>query len=106
MTFQKGKSGNPSGRPKHLMPDGRSVAEAARDFGPRALQVLMDVAEDEDAPASARAGAASTLLERGYGKATQPISGDAEGSPIQTEQKVDISGLPIEVQRMIAKIAL
>lgn len=106
MTFKKGQSGNPNGRPKHLMPDGRTVAEAARDFGPRALEVLIEVAEDKTAPASARAGAASTLIERGFGKATQPISGDPDGAPIQSETKFDLTGLPLEVQRQIAKVAL
>lgn len=106
MTFKKGQSGNPKGRPKHVMSDGRSVAEAARDYGEKALKALSDVMEDAKAPPSARVSAASALLDRGFGKPTQPISGDDDAPPIQNDHKVDISNLPLEVQRMIAKIAL
>jgi hypothetical protein len=102
MTFVKGQSGNPNGRPKHLMPDGRSVSEAAREFSPKAFKALCEVCEDGKAPASARVSAAATLLDRGFGRPTQPISGDDDSAPIRTE--VDLSGLPDDVLRALAKV--
>jgi len=38
-----------------------------------------------EAPAAARVSAASVLLDRGWGKPTQPISGDDESDPIRFE---------------------
>lgn len=46
----------------------RSIAAAAREYGERALDVLVQVMEDEEAPPAARIDAASKLLDRGYGK--------------------------------------
>lgn len=106
MAFKKGQSGNPGGRSPRKMADGRTLAEVARDHTESALATLAEVAANKQEGGSARVSAAKELLDRGWGRATQPISGDPEGAPIQTEQKVDISNLPIEVQRMIAKITL
>lgn len=102
MKFVKGQSGNPNGRPKHLMPDGRSVAEAAREYGPDALAGLAAIAKDAGAPAAARVAAWNGLLDRGFGKPTQPVSGDDDGDPIRTD--LDLSGLPVEVLRALAKV--
>lgn len=106
MAFKKGQSGNPGGRSPRRTADGRTLAEVAREHTEDALKVLVEVAKNKEENGSARVSAAKELLDRGWGRATQPISGDPEGAPIQTEQKVDISSLPIDVQRMIAKIAL
>lgn len=102
MTFAKGQSGNPNGRPKHRLPDGRTLSEAARDYAPEALLTLANIAKDDSAPTAARVSAASALLDRGFGKPTQPISGDDEGDPIRTD--LDLSGLPVEVLRALAKV--
>jgi len=37
---------------------------------------------EPEAPAAARVAAANSLLDRGWGKATQPIAGDEESGPI------------------------
>ena len=75
--FQKGTSGNPGGRPKVL----GDVQELARERSPEALNILANVMRDEKAPPAARVAAANALLDRGYGKPTQPIS--------QTLTKID-----------------
>ena len=75
--FQKGTSGNPGGRPKVL----GDVQELARERSPEAIKILANVMRDEKAPPAARVAAANALLDRGYGKPTQPIS--------QTLTKID-----------------
>jgi hypothetical protein len=68
--FQKGISGNPGGRPKVI----GDVQELARQKSPEAITTLANIMHDEKAPPAARVAAANALLDRGYGKPTQPIS--------------------------------
>jgi len=82
--FSKGVSGNPGGRPKVL----GDVQELAREKSPEAIETLSNIMRDEKAPPAARVAAANALLDRGYGKPTQPIS--------QTVAKVDPSSLSDE----------
>lgn len=86
--FQKGKSGNPSGRPKTVGP----VRDLAREHTFEAVKTLVEVMKDKAAPPSARVTAADKILERGWGKAPQPLDGDGEGGPV----KMLVSWLPIE----------
>jgi hypothetical protein len=62
--FQKGSSGNPSGRPK--IPE--DVKELARGYSREAIQTLAVVMRDNTAPHSARVRAAETLLDRAWGR--------------------------------------
>jgi hypothetical protein len=51
----------------------REVEALARVHTNMAVKVLADICLDVDAPAAARVSSAAILLDRGWGKATQPI---------------------------------
>ncbi len=82
--FTKGVSGNPGGRPSGV----GDLREIARKHTDEAVQVLVQGMGDASAAPSARVGAASALLDRGWGRAHQSI--DASINP--RERSVD-SGL-------------
>ena len=70
------------------------IKELARVHGPSIIEGLVRLARD---PSGAVAVAASReLLDRGYGKPTQPIAGSADGAPIQTKQMIIFSGVLAE----------
>lgn len=60
--------------------DIRSLARAHTET---AIRTLASIMTKGDAPEAARVSAANSLLDRGWGKATQPISGDGDGSPLK-----------------------
>jgi len=72
MAFKKGSSGNPSGRPKVLLADGRSLSDIAKQHTEAAVQALVDVLTDGESEA-ARVSAANSLLDRGWGRPKQDI---------------------------------
>lgn len=82
MPWIKGQSGNTSGRPKKRLPDGRTIAEAAMEHAELALLTLVQICQTAESEA-ARATAANSLLDRGFGKPTQAIVGDDDEDPIQ-----------------------
>lgn len=80
----------------------RDVVELARRHMPEAVRTLVEIMRDPDVPAAARASAANTLIERGYGKPKQELEHTgADGGPIQT---VDVSNMSnVErAQRLLA----
>jgi len=70
-----------------------SVRDAARAYTDAALLTLADVMKDEQQPAAARVSAANSLLDRGYGKPSQPVDGDGEGGPIKTVHDITLRGV-------------
>ena len=70
--FIKGKSGNPGGRPKVS----EAVKKMLKDATPKAAKLLIETITNEKANINIRIDAAKEILNRVYGKATQPIDGD------------------------------
>ena len=81
--FQPGRSGNPGGKPKAL----QHVQELARSYTKEAIMALAEALDDP----KTKVAAASVLLDRGWGKAVQPLS------------DVDGAGLQIVIRRMDAE---
>lgn len=87
--FQKGKSGNPTGRPK-------GVAAAARelinDDPSQLLRIFLNVARNTKAKPTDRVAAAREYLDRAYGKAPAyaPVEG---GDPLALDIDSDIAAV-------------
>ncbi|MFQ3895317.1 DUF5681 domain-containing protein [Sphingobium sp. R-7] len=73
MGFKKGQSGNPGGRAKMTMADGKTLTDLAREHTPKAVDALVDVLADEKAPHAAKVSAATALLDRGWGRPRQDL---------------------------------
>ena len=58
------------------------IRSLARAHTQTALKVLAGIMTSDEAPHAARVAAANSIIDRGWGKATQPIGGDPEGVPI------------------------
>lgn len=76
MPFQKGQSGNPGGRPK----EDAEVKELARQHGKKALKKLVALLECGEK--RTELAAANALLDRGFGKPSQAITGE-DGGPVE-----------------------
>ena len=61
------------------------IRSLARVHTERAVQVLQGIMDHPDSPPAARVAAASQLLDRGWGKPTQPIAGDDDADAIRVE---------------------
>jgi hypothetical protein len=69
MRFEKGRSGNPGGRPK----EHGEIRELARRHTDTAIATLVEVCH-AGKNESARVAAATALLDRGYGKPAVPVA--------------------------------
>lgn len=92
MPFVKGQSGNPSGRPKITLPDGRSLVDVAREHTLDAVGTLVEVMADQEAPHPSRVSAASAILDRGWGKPKQEIEAGERMIDALTEMLSRIDG--------------
>jgi hypothetical protein len=71
--WMPGTSGNPSGRARHVLADGRSVREAARDCTPEALALLTETMRNAKAPLQIRVAAAVAVLRTGHADAMRDV---------------------------------
>lgn len=65
------------------------IKSLARSHTETAVNTLVGIMNQNEAPAAARVTAAQALLDRGWGKPTQPLSGDADGDPIEMIQRIE-----------------
>ncbi len=84
------RGGRQKGTPNKATAD---VKEAARQHGAAAVErlaYLMMHAESE----AAQVAAIKEILDRGYGKATQPVSGDDDAPPIRHRTIIELVASP------------
>ena len=82
-SFKPGVSGNAGGRPKKLqtIEAKRMVADVkslARECAPEAIETLKKIMLDVKTPPAARIGAATAILDQGFGKPPQAIDVSGE----------------------------
>ena len=70
--WKPGQSGNPKG----LEPGVGHVRELARQHTEEAVEKLVEIMRDENAPPSAQGAAANALLDRGWGRPDQSVTVD------------------------------
>jgi len=66
----------------------RAAAEIkalAKKHSKAAIKVLAAIMNQADGPATARVSAAQALLDRGWGKAAQPVAGEDGGLPVMAK---------------------
>ena len=104
MPFEKGKSGNPGGRAKVKLADGRTLTDLAREHTEEALKVLVTVMRNGSEPGSTRAAAADKVLTRGWGQAPQTIALTDERQPVDLSNMTDEQLEALETIRTLTAI--
>lgn len=64
------------------------IRSLARSHTRTALNVLVGIMRSNDATPAARVAAANSILDRGWGKATQQVAGDPDG-PIEMIHRIE-----------------
>lgn len=82
--FAKGQTGNPHGRPKEY-PELKALA---REHTVEAVNTLAQIMRTGDSDA-AKAMASDKLLDRGWGKAPQAMTGEDGEGPIKHEHVIE-----------------
>lgn len=78
--YAKGESGNPRGRP--VVP--KDVKEMLKAASADAARLLVQMANDPKIKPELRVECAKTILDRVYGRPTQPIDGNIDGGIVIT----------------------
>lgn len=87
--WKKGISGNPGGRPKEIA----EVRMLAQEHTKEAIETLVKIMRNTKATAAARVAASNAILDRGYGKPSQALTGPND-DPLfahnrMTEEEID-----------------
>jgi hypothetical protein len=65
------------------------IRSLARGHTETALNTLVGIMNQPEAPPAARVAAANSILDRGWGKPTQPLSGSDDEEPIKLLHRIE-----------------
>jgi len=88
--FEKGKSGNPGGRPAKTEAE-RTLEQMCRDKTPEALAVILEIMAEGESH-KVQLSAAQYVIDRGWGKAAQSVTLEGGDKPIKTQLEVRFVG--------------
>lgn len=72
-----------------------SLKDIAREYTAEAVEALVHVLRTESG--AAKVSAAKEILDRGYGKASQVLSGDEDGNPLKLVHEIRLVGVRADV---------
>jgi hypothetical protein len=80
-SWKPGASANPGGKPKRpvTIEERKAIADVkalAKERSEEAIKTLVDVVGNQKAPPAARVAAAEAILNRGWGRPTQPVQAE------------------------------
>lgn len=104
MPFKKGQSGNPGGRARVRLVDGRTLTDLAREHTAEAVETLVEIMRDRTAPAAARVAASDKILNRGWGQAPQTINLTEDREPRDMSGMTDEQLEALETLRSLASL--
>ena len=81
-----GRSPNPGGRPKGY----REVVELCRAETVANVRTLIEIRDNPESADATRALCANSLLDRGWGKAVQPIDLDPDNHPVTEKTDAEL----------------
>lgn len=84
MPFEKGKSGNPGGRPRKDNP----VKVLAKEYSTDAIQAIKNIMDDVENDARTRLQAANAILDRAFGRPEQAVSAEVKGDVVPVLQLI------------------
>lgn len=70
----------------------KDIKELARTHGPEVIEGFWRLFKEADSDA-AKIAAGREILDRAYGKATQPIAGDEDGAAIRVINEIVLRGI-------------